>query len=51
MSDRISRLSTLASLLPRLLAFIWRTNPFLTSVAGLLAIGNAAVVPFTDLAY
>ena len=45
MSDRISRLSTLVSLLPRLLAFIWRTSPFLTSVAVLLAIGNAAVVP------
>ncbi len=45
MSDRISRLSTLVSLLPRLLAFIWRTSPFLTSVAMLLAIGNAAVVP------
>ena len=45
MSERISRLSTLVSLLPRLLAFIWRTSPFLTSVAVLLAIGNAAVVP------
>ena len=41
----MSRLSTLVSLLPRLLAFIWRTSPFLTSVAMLLAIGNAAVVP------
>ena len=45
MSDRISRLSALVSLLPRLLAFIWRTSPFLTFVAVLLAIGNAAVVP------
>ncbi len=41
----MSRLSTVVSLLPRLLAFVWRTSPFLTSVSVLLAIGNAAVVP------